>query len=258
LGKLLRIDVESGQVPYGIPATNPYAQAPGYRAELWALGLRNPWHFAFDRRSGDLYIGDVGQGQWEEIDFQPASSVGGENYGWRLMEGSRCFNPSDCDPTGLVLPVAEYSHARGWCSVTGGEVYRGTSHPRMDGVYFYGDYCTGTLWGLRREAQTWNGTILAETGFAISSFGQDEEGNVYVVDYRGAVYQLSDARVVEPTPTWTDTPAPTLTRTPEPTQTAVLTRTVQPTTTATQTPVPTPSGTHRVYLPIIIKQWLVP
>ncbi len=255
LGKLLRIDVESGAQPYGIPITNPYAQTPGYRAEIWALGLRNPWRFAFDGLSGGLYIGDVGQGQWEEIDFQPASSVGGENYGWRVMEGSRCFNPSECDSTGLVFPVAEYSHARGWCSVTGGGVYRGSVYPRMHGVYFYGDYCTGTIWGLRREGQVWSNAILAEAGFPISSFGHAEDGSLYVIDYRGSLYLLADTQVAQPTPTETHTPSPTNTDTPEPTATDVPTSTVTLTATRTNTRVPTLTGTHRVYLPIIIKRW---
>jgi hypothetical protein len=255
LGKLLRIDVESGDHPYDVPATNPYTQTPGYRGEIWALGLRNPWRFAFDRLTGDLYIGDVGQGLWEEIDFQPASSSGGENYGWRLMEGSRCFHPSNCDSTGLVLPIAEYPHSRGWCSVTGGEVYRGSLYPRMDGVYFYGDYCTGTIWGLMREAEVWSSAILAETGLPISSFGHDEDGGLYVLDYRGSLYLLADAEVVEPTPTETHTPSATTTNTPEPTATDVPTSTVTPVATRTTTRVPTLTGTHRVYLPIIFKSW---
>jgi len=123
LGKLLRIDVEGGVAPYGIPPTNPFTATAGYRGEIWALGLRNPWRFSFDRLTGDRYLGDVGQYAWEEIDFQAANSAGGENYGWRLTEGNHCFLPADCDPAGLTPPVAEYDHSLG-CAVTGGHVYR--------------------------------------------------------------------------------------------------------------------------------------
>ena len=152
LGKLLRIDVESGILPYVIPATNPFTQTAGFRGEVWALGLRNPWRFAFDRANGDLYIADVGQNGYEEVDYQPAASRGGENYGWRIMEGQHCYNPANCSPTGLTLPVVEYSHAEG-CSITGGAVYRGSRFVRMQGVYFYADYCNGKIWGLRRSCR---------------------------------------------------------------------------------------------------------
>ena len=131
LGKMLRIDVETGSpVTYTVPATNPFLGTPAYRGEIWALGLRNPWRFAFDRLTGDLYIGDVGQNQYEEVDFQPASSAGGENYGWRIMEGFHCYNPANCQTTGLTLPVVEYDHGQG-CSITGGVVYRGAQYGRM-------------------------------------------------------------------------------------------------------------------------------
>jgi glucose/arabinose dehydrogenase len=133
LGKLLRIDVEAGVAPYGIPPTNPYRLRAGYRPEIWALGLRNPWRFSFDRLTGDLYIGDVGQNMYEEINFQPAASAGGENYGWRIMEGFHCYNPAACNPTGLTLPVLEYEHNQGNCSVTAGGVYRGSFHPNLFG-----------------------------------------------------------------------------------------------------------------------------
>lgn len=256
LGKMLRIDVESGERPYTIPGSNPYAQTPGYRPEIWALGLRNPWRFSFDRQTGDLYIGDVGQGQWEEVDSQAASSTGGENYGWRIMEGSHCYNPQNCDPTDLVLPVAEYDHSRGWCSVTGGVTYRGQEYPRMEGVYFFADFCTGTIWGLRHDGSAWRSAILAEAGFPVSSFGLDEEGNVYVVHYHGQVYALSDTQTAEPTSTLTHTPQPTPTATAAPTQThtVVPTPTASITPTRIQTIIPTLTGLHRVFLPIILKQ----
>ena len=190
LGKILRIDVEGPAVPYGVPGDNPFVGVAGHD-EIWALGLRNPFRFSFDRQTGDLYVGDVGQGSLEEIDFQSASSAGGENYGWRIMEGSQCFNPNPCDPSGLVLPVVDYNHGLG-CSVTGGFVYRGSAHARMQGVYFYGDFCSGRLWGLKRDNGNWYNTLLLDTGFNVSSFGEDEEGELYVVDLGGSVYRIDD------------------------------------------------------------------
>ena len=197
LGKLLRIDVESDVVPYRIPPSNPFAAMPGHRPEIWALGLRNPWRFAFDELSGDLYIADVGQNQYEEINVQPASSRGGENYGWRVMEGLHCFNPDPCDTSGLTLPVVEYNHSLG-CSVTGGQVYRGARWPRLDGVYLYGDYCSGRIWGLRRNAGGWEHRELEDTGHAISTFGVDELGTVWVADHdSGRLFTIGDPAVEE-------------------------------------------------------------
>jgi glucose/arabinose dehydrogenase len=138
LGKILRIDVASG-FPFAVPADNPFVGVGGAREEIWSYGLRNPWRFSFDRLTGDLFIGDVGQSSWEEVDFQPAGSAGGENYGWRLMEGSSCFNPStDCNNGTLTLPIREYDHTVG-CSVTGGYRYRGSANFDLEGFYFYGD-----------------------------------------------------------------------------------------------------------------------
>ena len=201
LGKLLRIDVETNNPPtYTIPVTNPYTQTAGYRGEIWALGLRNPWRFSFDAQTGDLYIGDVGQRSYEEIDYQPASSSGGENYGWRIIEGSHCYISPDCDTTGLVLPIAEYGHSEGNCSVTGGMVYRGTDESRMDGVYFYADYCTGSIWGLANDGAGWQNRLLHDAPFYITGFGTDESGNVWVTKYEdapgGAIYRLADAQSV--------------------------------------------------------------
>jgi glucose/arabinose dehydrogenase len=240
LGKMLRIDVEAGLQPYGVPPTNPFAQTPGYRAEIWALGLRNPWRFSFDREKGDLYIGDVGQEQYEEIDLQPASSSGGENYGWRIMEGGHCYRSQDCDQTGLVLPVAEYDHSRG-CSVAGGVVYRGGTYPRMQGIYLYGDYCSGRIWGLRQRGGQWQSLELLDTAHRINSFGEDEVGNAYVVDYGGNIYLLADTMLATPTATASVTPEPT----------------VSPTSTPTLTDVPTPTVLlwRPIFLPIILKQW---
>jgi glucose/arabinose dehydrogenase len=189
LGKMLRLDVDGGE-PYGIPADNPFA-ADGGRPEIWAYGLRNPWRFSFDRATGDLYIGDVGQGAYEEIDFQPASSAGGENYGWNFLEGSHEFQGGP-PPGDTVLPVAEYAQSQGGCSVTGGYVYRGSALPEVAGVYFYGDYCSGFVWTLARDASgAWQNNQAYSSGLNISSFGEDEAGELYVVDHNGAIYRLA-------------------------------------------------------------------
>ncbi len=192
LGKILRIDTESGRpYTYTIPPSNPFL--PGGRYEIWALGVRNPWRFSFDRSTFDLFIADVGQGTWEEIDFQPASSRGGENYGWRIMEGTHCFNPNPCNMAGLTLPVVEYNHSAGDCSVTGGYVYRASTYPRMQGLYFYGDFCSGRIWSLKRDGSAWQNTLLLDTSIQISAFGEDEAGNVYVASYGvGDIYPLVD------------------------------------------------------------------
>ncbi len=187
LGKLLRIEVEAGDpLTYTIPATNPYTQTAGYRGEIWALGLRNPWRFSFDRQTGDLYIGDVGQNLYEEVDYQPASSPGGENFGWDIMEGFHCYEPPVCDPTGLTLPVVEYGHTEGNCSVTGGVVYRGPDGPPMQGVYLYADYCTGRIWGLRHEGTSWHTALLFDAPFRVTAIGEDEAGALWVAEYAGS------------------------------------------------------------------------
>ncbi len=193
LGKILRLDVDSGS-PYGIPSSNPFFNdpTPGIRKEIWAYGLRNPWRISFDAQTGDLFIGDVGQGTREEIDFQPAASPGGENYGWHVMEGSLCFNPaSGCNKTGKILPIAEYDHTVG-CSVTGGYMYRGSLYPPLQGHYFYGDFCTGVLFSLEGNSTSgWNVTSLGDTPYSISTFGEDENGELYLADYgTGKIYQL--------------------------------------------------------------------
>ena len=194
LGKLLRINVDGDQ-PVAVPADNPFVGQEGAKGEIWAYGLRNPWRFSFDRATGDLWIGDVGQGQWEEIDFQPAASPGGENYGWDLMEGTHCYEADTCDRSGLVLPVVEYSHGENGCSVTGGYVYRGAAEPSLQGVYFYGDYCSGRIWGLARDGTgEWQSTEVLDTGLQISSFGETEGGEVLVVDLNGSVYRLVEGR----------------------------------------------------------------
>ena len=199
LGKILRLNVDSDS-PYGIPPTNPFYNAgPGIRKEIWAYGLRNPWRISFDRLTGDLYIGDVGQAEWEEIDWQPASSLGGENYGWKILEGMHCYNPATgcVEPDGYVPPIAEYPHTiisddDNGCSVTGGFVYRGSAFPDLEGLYFYGDYCLGKIYSLSYNVQAgWVNTFVADTPFGISSFGEDEQGELYVTDYfSGKIYQV--------------------------------------------------------------------
>lgn len=193
LGKLLRIDVNAeGEQPYGIPSDNPYVGDSDARPEVWAIGLRNPWRFSFDRETGDLFIADVGQGDYEEVDVHPVSAGGGKNYGWNTMEGLHCFNPrSGCAQQGLELPVAEYNHGQG-CSVTGGVRYRGTAVPAFGSTYFYGDYCSGKIWGLTEApGGTWRSTELLASDHSISSFGEDEAGEIYLTDLAdGGVYRL--------------------------------------------------------------------
>ena len=203
LGKLLRIDVESGLEPYSVPLTNPYTQTVGYLGEIWALGLRNPWRFSFDRLTDDLYIGDVGQNTEEEVDFQPASSLGGENYGWNVLEGNLCFNPSiNCvPPARYAPPIAVYDHGvndSNGCSITGGGVYRGAAYLRLQGIYFYGDYCTGKIWGLK-YSNGWQYQPLLDTSLWISTFGEDEAGNLYLADHSsGVIYQIVDRMIAQP------------------------------------------------------------
>ena len=197
LGKILRIDVNSGS-PYSIPAGNPFQGQTGKRGEIWSYGLRNPWRFSFDRANGDMYIADVGQERWEELDYEPAG-LGGRNYGWNRMEGKHCYPPgTSCNQTGLVLPVAEYDHPTG-CSVTGGYVYRGKLHPELAGTYFYGDYCTGLLRsfrimnGMAIDEKDWTRALRTEAGGAmqgLSSFGLDAAGELYLVLLDGEVYRL--------------------------------------------------------------------
>lgn len=183
LGKILRIDVASGTAPYRLPK-NPFG------SEVWAYGLRNPWRFSFDRGTGDLYIADVGQDEVEEIDFQPAGSGAGANYGWNIMEGDRCFRKPKCKKSGLTMPIAAYRHGKGDCSVTGGYVYRGRIK-ELQGIYFYGDFCSGRIWGLRRVGTKWETKLLADTPYAISTFGEDEEGELYLADYgSGTIYRV--------------------------------------------------------------------
>ncbi len=185
LGKLLRLDVLSGATPYAIPAGNPFSN------EIWAYGLRNPWRFSFDRLTGDLYLADVGQNLVEEVNHQPRGSGAGTNYGWNIMEGSSCFADPACSSTGLTLPVAEYRHGSGDCSVTGGYVYRGSSSA-LGGIYLYADFCSGRIWGLRQTGSQWETRLLSDTPLQISTFGEDEAGELYLADYAaGEIYRIS-------------------------------------------------------------------
>jgi uncharacterized protein (TIGR03437 family) len=189
LGKMLRIDVESGQAPYRVPPDNPFVSRTGFRPEIWALGLRNPWRFAFDRLTGDLYIADVGQNRAEEINFQPATSRGGENYGWVTMEGLQCLNPG-CNQSGLTLPIWEYTRELG-VSVSGGYVYRGARIPALRGMYLYADFGSGRFWGLRNENGTWVNRLLLESRRPIATFGEEESGELLTADYSsGEIFRI--------------------------------------------------------------------
>jgi glucose/arabinose dehydrogenase len=190
LGKLLRLDVTSA-TPYAIPTGNPFIGQTGARAEIWALGLRNPWRFAFDRVGGQLYVADVGQSSREEVHVVAANRPG-VNYGWRVLEGSACYNAPTCNAQGLDRPVLEYSHDEG-CSITGGAVYRGSLIPGIVGHYFYSDYCTGFLRSFRYE----NGEAAEQRNWSVGSlgsvlsFGEDAAGEMYILSANGRVYRLA-------------------------------------------------------------------
>ena len=190
LGKILRIDVDNGD-PYAIPADNPFVNQAGTRPEIWAIGMRNPWRFSFDRETGDLYIGDVGQNSWEEVSFQPAASRGGENYGWPITEGTHCFEPREgCDTAGLTLPVHDYTQQLG-CTVVAGYRYRGTAVPDLADAFIYADYCSGRMWALTQGSDgSWTNHDLIEAERGISSFGEDESGELYLVNIGGALYRI--------------------------------------------------------------------
>ncbi|HEU4561156.1 MAG TPA: PQQ-dependent sugar dehydrogenase [Longimicrobium sp.] len=193
LGKILRLDVDAAQ-PYAIPANNPFVGQTGKRGEIWITGVRNPWRYAFDRDAGLLYVADVGQSQWEEINVLPAGT-GGQNLGWNLMEGAHCYNASNCVQQGLTLPAHEYSHSDG-CSITGGFVYRGSAIPGLRGHYFYSDYCEGWVRSFR-----WTGSAVAdarewEVGDIgnVSSFGEDAARELYLTTSGGMVLKMVPAQ----------------------------------------------------------------
>ncbi|RTZ72517.1 MAG: glucose dehydrogenase [Gammaproteobacteria bacterium] len=199
LGKLLRIDVlgepsagdeTCGRIArYAIPGDNPFRNTRGSCDEIWAYGLRNPWRWSFDRVTGDLFIGDVGQNKWEEVDLQPAPDRGGSFYGWSCMEGTHRYDESRCDGRAMVAPILEYGHMGGNCSITGGYRYRGPVKA-LQGRYVFADFCSGNIWFARQSGRTWTSRLWRTTGLNISSFGEDEQGNLYVVDLGGGVYKF--------------------------------------------------------------------
>ncbi|MEO8463315.1 MAG: PQQ-dependent sugar dehydrogenase, partial [Chloroflexota bacterium] len=193
LGKVLRIDVNvpTGTVPpYVIPAGNPFAGSNSARQEIWLLGLRNPWRMSFDRSTGALWIGDVGQGSWEEIDVA-GPGVGGLNFGWRVREGRHCYAPpSGCDSTGLTDPVSEYGHDLG-CTVIGGAVYRGSAHPLLIGGYLFADYCSGRLWAIAAAGSGYRAPVLVgTTGGGIAAFGEDAGGELFAANLDGTISRV--------------------------------------------------------------------
>jgi glucose/arabinose dehydrogenase len=187
LGAMLRLDV-SGKGAYRIPVDNPFiskgASPKGGAPEIYAYGLRNPWRWSFDRHSGELWLADVGQNAWEEVNIITA----GGNYGWNLREGAHCYS-GDCRRPGLIEPVAEYSHDEG-CSITGGYVYRGKQIPSLAGVYLFGDYCSGKIWGLFKDKSQYTQRLLLESSLNIASFAEDRKGEVYVVDLGGKIFRI--------------------------------------------------------------------
>jgi hypothetical protein len=193
LGSILRLDVHAG-TSYTVPPDNPFVGQAGAQPEIWSYGLRNPWRFSFDRATGDLYIADVGEGRFEEVDVAPSSAGSGKglNFGWNLMEGAHCLAGSQCDQSGLTLPVFEYGHNQG-CSIIGGHVYRGSVIPALQGLYFYGDFCQGWVRSFRYQG----GVALEVTdwprlrpGGSVTSFGEDAAGELYVLTATGSVFKI--------------------------------------------------------------------
>lgn len=197
LGKILRIDVASANVDegamYAVPGDNPFIDDADAAPEIWVYGLRNPWRFTFDRETGDMWVGDVGQSEIEEMTLLPVADGGGQNLGWNITEGTNCYAEPECDQSGLTLPTLEYTHDVGGCSVTGGYVYRGEAMPDLRGVYVFADYCSGLLWGGGQDTDgAWVMSEPIETGLSISSFGEDTAGEVYLTDLSGGtVYRLA-------------------------------------------------------------------
>ncbi|MEQ9617695.1 MAG: PQQ-dependent sugar dehydrogenase, partial [Deltaproteobacteria bacterium] len=216
LGKILRMNVGDGG-GFSAPADNPFIGDPGVLDSIWALGLRNPWRFSFDRLNGDLYIADVGQGAREEVNRQAGDSTGGENYGWRCMEGLSCTGLPDCicNSGDLTPPVHDYTHAGGNCSVTGGYAYRGPAIPELDGTYFFADFCTGRIWSFVWEGnnitqfQERTQELQPQAGGAINnvtSFGEDDSGEIYIVDRDGEIFKIIEKIDTPPTPAPTPVP----------------------------------------------------
>lgn len=199
-GKILRIDVDHG-TPYAIPPDNPFLGSSTIPPEAWAIGLRNTWRFSFDRETGDLYIADVGEDRREEINFEPAGSRGGRNYGWKVMEGSLCFSTDACPATvppcgspAYTLPILEYDHGDERCSVTGGLVYRGSALPELYGAYLFGDICNGQLWAAQRMGDRWEVRELSARAQYVTSFGEDSRGEVWLTTLDGRLLKLAPPR----------------------------------------------------------------
>jgi len=194
-GKILRVDVDSSQ-PYAIPPSNPFVNQAGARGEIWAYGFRNPWRFSFDRATGDLWVGDVGDAKLEELDMEPANSHGGENYGWPYLEGTECIDTSHCHDPNLVAPLATYGHNMN-CAIIGGYVYRGPTVAALTGSYLFGDLCTGGVFTMTGSAQQgWERVELGFNPIKIDSFGEDPDSNVYVADMQGGViYRIVDGSI---------------------------------------------------------------
>lgn len=196
LGKILRIDVDPNSVPeeepYSIPEDNPFVDDEAALPEIYAYGLRNPWRFSFDTETGDMFIADVGQNAIEEINLLPAGTDEALNFGWNILEGSSCFLETGCDTTGHTMPILEYPHADGSCSVTGGAVYYGQNLSDLHGSYIFADFCSGLVWqGVQGDDGNWTMSEPIQSGLAISSFGVDESGELYVVDLNsGTVFRL--------------------------------------------------------------------
>ncbi|CAA9563414.1 MAG: hypothetical protein AVDCRST_MAG86-968 [uncultured Truepera sp.] len=190
LGKLLRFRVDEAGL--SVPADNPFVHVEGAEAAVWAYGLCNPWRFSFDREGDEIYMADVGETAFEEINVQRLRASRGANYGWPLADGPRCRVPGGC--AGFVPPALSYTHAEG-CSVTGGYVYRGAALPELTGRYLYGDFWSGVIWAAERRDGLWQAEVVADTSLILSSFARDAAGEVYVLDYAGgAVYRLAEAK----------------------------------------------------------------
>jgi glucose/arabinose dehydrogenase len=189
LGSILRLDVDSADGSYTIPADNPFVDDPNARPEVWAIGLRNPWRFSFDRLTGDLFIGDVGQNTWEEVSWLASGTPGGQNFGWNQMEGNHCYT-ANCNPANFKPAIFEYNHTLG-CSISGGYIYRGKQFLSLYGNYFAADFCSGTIWGVFQQPDgRWQSTIVYQSGLPITSFGEDVHGELYVVARTGQILQI--------------------------------------------------------------------
>lgn len=255
LAKFLRLDIDrkTGSLPYAIPPDNPFVDRAGARPEIWSYGWRNPWRFAFDRLTGDLWVGDVGQNAWEEVDVEPRGSQGGLNYGWNSMEGTHCYSPAqNCDTAGKVLPVAEYNHSTG-VSITGGEVYRGKAFPALDGLYFYADYGSKRLWAIGPApagsgAAGWRNAQVATLAGSPTTFGVDEDGEIFVAFDGGAVHRLEVAGITPSPPATSSVEPPTdePTRLPTAVIPSTLTPTSRPTPEILDTPTPVARWTLRL------------